>query len=373
MRFLHTADWHVGKELNGYDLTADHQVAFEQIKSLAQTEHVDAIVVAGDLYDRRFPREAAVATVNQELKELNLELGYPVLAVSGNHDSAIRLGTGSDWYQAMNFYLHTELAQAFEPVIVGDTQWFLLPYFELQAVRNYFHDDTIQSLPVAMEKIVAEMQAKFEPQYHQVLVAHFFAAGSSRTESETKVEVGGLNAVPTDLLAEFDYVALGHLHNPNALQLPRIKYSGSPLKMSTSEATIEKGVWIVDTKTQQVTWHALQPKHDLRLVTGAFDELVAGNETGNHDDYVAINLTDEQAIPDVMSRLRVVYPRILSLHRLHGAQIKSLATTKQVNVKQAPLALLADFYQLVTDGQQLNPAQQQWAKTSLEQVLKGDD
>lgn len=372
MRFLHTADWHVGKELNGYDLTPEHQVVFEQIKQIAQVEQVDAIVVAGDLYDRRVPREAAVAVVNQELKELNLDLGYPVLAVSGNHDSAIRLGTGRDWYQATNFYLHTELAQAFEPVVFGDTQWFLLPYFELQAARNYFHDDTIQSLSVAMEKIITTMKAQFDLRYQQVLVAHFFAAGSSRTESETKVEVGGLNAVPTDLLTDFNYVALGHLHNPGALQAATIKYSGSPLKMSISEATIEKGVWIVDTKTQAITWHALTPRHELREVTGAFDDLLAGSDSGSHEDYVAINLTDEQAIPDVMSRLREVYPRILSLHRLHSAQLKSLATAKQVNVQQAPLDLLADFYQVVTDGQSLNPAQREWAATSLQQVLKED-
>lgn len=370
MRFLHTADWHVGKSLHGYDLLNEQQHIFQQIEAIAIEQKVDAIVIAGDLYDRSAPSEEAVSELNAELQRLNLHDQLPILAISGNHDSAARLATGDAWYSATQFYLHTQLAQAFEPVVIGDTQFFLLPYFELQAVRNYFGDDEIHSVKVAMERIVAQMQDHFAPDKHQVLVAHFFAAGSSHTDSETKVEVGGLNAVPVDLLTEFDYVALGHLHNPNALKNPVIKYSGSPLKMSASEAELQKGVRIVDSATGESTWVPLKPAHDVRIIKGSFDDLMQKTDEGDRDDFVVIQLTDQEMIPDVMSRLRQVYPRIIALQRVNGPVQMKIDTT--IDPALDPMQLVAKFYDFATDGHNLNPEQKEWLTQSLQRVQKGE-
>lgn len=260
MRFLHTADWHIGKTLNGFSLLEDQQATFKQIEEIAEKNKVDAVVIAGDLYDRSVPSEVAVTTLNKMLQQLNLRDNLPLLAISGNHDSATRLSTGADWFALKSFYLSTDVASAFTPVTIGDTQFFLLPFFGIQEVRNYFNDDKIKNVNDAMKRIVDEMVRFFAPNKHHVLVAHFFAAGSKRTaDSETLIEVGGLSAVATDTLSPFDYVALGHLHNCNALNEEKIKYSGSPMKFSVSEAKQEKGVWLVDTDPFNVQWIPSNP------------------------------------------------------------------------------------------------------------------
>lgn len=371
MRFLHTADWHIGKNLNGFSLLADQQEAFAQIELLAKTEKVDAVVIAGDLYDRSVPNEAAVKALNQMLQKLNLTDHLPVLAISGNHDSATRLSTGADWFAFQHFYLNTTLAGAFQPVTIKDTQFFLLPFFGIQEVRNYFADETIKNVNDAMKRIVAEMKKHFAADKHHVLVAHFFAAGSQRTaDSETLIEVGGLSAVATDVLSPFDYVALGHLHNKNALQEEKIKYSGSPMKFSVSEAKQDKGVWVVDTDPFTVKWHPLTPVHDIHLLKGRFADLVQTAADHPQADFYDIELTDHERIFDVLNKLREYYPRIVSLHRAHQAQVITSSANKR-RAKEAPLDLLADFYQQ-TMGDQLTADQQKWAKQALTAIKKED-
>ena len=367
MRFLHTADWHIGKSLNGFDLLDDQQAVFEQIEGIAKKKAVDAVVIAGDLYDRSIPSEAAVRQLNAELAQLNLTDHFPVLAISGNHDSATRLGTGANWFAQTGLYLNTRLDSAFEPVTIGDTEFFLLPFFGIQAVRNHFGDDSIRDVNTAMARIVAAMQERFTPGKHHVLVAHFFAAGSQRTaDSETLIEVGGLSAVATTTLAPFDYVALGHLHNRNALHDDRVRYSGSPMKFSVSEADQEKGVWIVDTDPFKAEWVPLAPAHDIHRLTGSFADLVANREQHPRDDFYDIELTEHERIPDVLNKLREHYPKIVSLHRTHAAKQVD-PDHARARRKQSPIDLLADFYQQ-TMGIDLTATQRKWASDALSAV-----
>lgn len=372
MRFLHTADWHIGKTLNDFNLLADQQATFQQIEAIAQEQQVDAVVIAGDLYDRSIPNEASVKALNGMLQQLNLHDHFPVLAISGNHDSAPRLSTGADWFAYQSFYLSTDLVSAFTPITILDTQFFLLPFFGIQEVRNYFHDDQIKNINDAMQKIVTEMTKYFAPAKHHVLVTHFFAAGSKRTaDSETLIEVGGLSAVTTDVLAPFDYVALGHLHNHQALQDEKIKYSGSPMKFSVSEAKQEKGVWLVDTDPFQTTWIPLQPVHDIHLLKGAFADLIASAHQYSPADFYDIELTDQERIPDVLNKLREYFPKIVSLHRTHQAQQAQLNLNRK-RVQESPMDLLADFY-TQTMGNELTNRQKKWATEALAAVMKEED
>lgn len=369
MRFLHTADWHIGKKLHGYELWTEQEDAFQQILTLAQQKKVDAVVLAGDIYDRALPSEQAVATVNQMLQQINLTAQLPLLAISGNHDSATRLETGSPWFTATNFYLNTKLEQAFTPIELADTQFFLLPYFEPFAARQYFGDDKLRTIAQAMPKIVAAMQEKFKADKKHVLVAHFFAAGSQQSDSETKVTIGGLDAVPTDALAAFDYVALGHLHNETALHAERIKYSGSPLKFSVSEAQQQKGVWLIDTDPFQTEFLPLKPLRDVAEVTASFAQLTDPAYYGQleRDDYLAINLTDTKVIPNVMQELRKIYPYILSLSRENGREVTA-TSTPQIRTL-SPMALLADFFQETTT-QSLTTKQEKLAAVALKAAQK---
>lgn len=370
MRFLHTADWHIGKKLHGFDLVEEQNAAFEQVKKIALEQKVDAVVIAGDLYDRALPSEAAVEQLNQMIIELNLKLGKPILAISGNHDSAARLDTGHEWFKATQYFLTTNLAETIQPVEFEDTQFFLLPYFQPYQARNLFEDASLNDIETALKRIVEEMKTKFDPKKKHVLVAHFFVAGSSKTDSETKIEVGGLNAVPDKLLQDFDYVALGHLHNKDALRQERIKYSGSLLKFSTSEANLQKGVWIVDTDPFKCIFVPVIPLHDLIVLTKSYQELISPEMFNqiSPESYVAVKLTDKAIIPDVMNNLRNYYPRIISLERAYGRE-KNEIDRENVNLDLGPMQLLANFFHEITD-EELSAEQKKWAAESLSKLEK---
>ncbi|HJA22924.1 MAG TPA: exonuclease SbcCD subunit D [Candidatus Limosilactobacillus intestinavium] len=374
MRFLHTGDWHIGKNLAGYNLLADQHATFQEIRKIAQDKQVDAVVIAGDLYDRTIPSEAAIQELTKELATLNIKEHLPVLAISGNHDSATRLGIGHQWFVNNDFYLNTNFSDAFHPISIQNTQFFLLPFFGLQEVRNYFADDHIQNINTAMQKIVTKMKESFDPQSQHVLIAHFFAAGSKRTaESETMIEVGGLSAVNTDILKDFDYVALGHLHNKNALHEERVRYSGSPMKLSVSEATMEKGVWIVDTDPFKIQWVPLKPVHDIHVLEDSMDTLTNEQFAKNYakDDYYAIKLTDREIIPDVMNRLRQYYPQILSLSRKYGFSDPK-RYQQSTKTQLSPDKLFEDFFQQ-TIGTEMSAEQDKIMRKTLEEVMKEND
>jgi len=376
MRFLHTADWHIGKKLHGYDLLEEQRDAYEQIKAIAQAEQADAVVIAGDLYDRALPSESAVTTLDDMLVDLNRKQKFPLLAISGNHDSAVRLGYGQEWFASTDFYLRTSFGDSLKPIVMGNTQFFLLPYFEPIAARQYFQDDSIRTVNEAMVRLVAAMQALFDPAKKHVLIAHFFAAGSQHSDSETQVQVGGLNAVPVDLLAPFDYVALGHLHRKEALQNePKIKYSGSPLKFSTSEAEDTKGVWIVDTDIDPVTvtFKPLKPLHDLVVLTDSFDNLMDFDHDYpvTPDDFVAIELTDTTPISNVMQRLKTRFPKVVELQRVNQLEV-SQATLDVKQVQQDPLTLMTEFFEQARQHK-LTAQQVEWAQSTLQAALKEDD
>lgn len=368
MRFLHTADWHIGKKLHGYDLLADQRDSIDKIIHLAQEEAVDAIVIAGDLYDRSVPSVEAVELLNQKLIEINLEKKIPVLAISGNHDSSGRLATGAPWFKQTNFYLHTQLSEALHPIEMTDTQFFLLPYFEPIAARLYFDDERLTTIQAAMKRVITEMETLFDTTKKQVLVTHFFIAGGLRTDSETPIEVGGLNSVPYELLEKFDYVALGHLHSKNALTKGNVRYSGSPLKFSLSEINDEKGVWIIDTDELIPAFHALPPLRDIQSIEASFDELLqpAFYQRLNREQFWQISLTDRAVIPNMMNQLREVYPYILSVERLNGRETSQPFFERQR--EQNPQQVITTFFEEIT-GEILTEKQSKWLSEGLQTAL----
>lgn len=373
MRFLHTADWHIGKKLHGYSLLDDQEYVFKQILQIAKQEEVDGIIIAGDLYDRSVPSVEAVERFNQMIIELNLEEKFPVFAISGNHDSSVRLETGGPWFKQSSFYLHTQLKQAFQPIEFGNTQLFLLPYFEPSDARIHFDDnEEIRTIEKAMTYVVDEMKKQFKSGMSQLLVSHFFAAGSTKSDSETKLTVGGLDTVPLDLLEDFDYVALGHLHNKDALITEKIRYSGSPLKFSLSERNQEKGVWIVDVneKMVQSTFHPLRPKREIKELQGTFSELTqqAFYESIDRKDFMFIQLTDRAVIPNMMYQLRKVYPNILGVERLYGRENDQKTITREISMKKlSPLELSQQFFEEMTE-EALTKQQEEWLNESLDTI-----
>lgn len=372
MKVLHTADWHIGKKLHGYDLLPDQAYILDQIKKIAKDEAVDAIVIAGDLYDRSVPSEDSVRLLNQTIADWNLTEQFPLLAISGNHDSATRLATGAPWFNQAHFHLHTRLQEAFTPIEMKDTQFFLLPYFEPVDARIYFEDPDLRTIQAAMPKVIAKIQESFDPKKKHVLVSHFFVAGSSKTDSETKIEVGGLDGINGTLLQDFDYVALGHLHGKDALKMENARYSGSPLKYSLSEKDQTKGVWIVETETGEFSFRELSPLHEIQELQTSFEKLLtpAFYSTINREDYLSILLEDRAVIPNLMNQLRQVYPRIIQVERANGFETAVETRLKTENIKEkSPISLTEDFFTEVSQNE-LTPQQKSWIEEGLHTILK---
>ncbi|MEG0293043.1 exonuclease SbcCD subunit D [Enterococcus sp.] len=369
MRFLHTADWHIGKKLHGYDLLENQKAAMEEILAIAKKEAVDAIIIAGDLYDRSVPGIESIELLNKQFIQMNLEAELPILAVSGNHDSATRLATGGPWYKQRNFHLHTTLEEALVPVEFPEVQFFLLPYFEPIAARLYFEDDSLKTIGQAVARVVEAMASAFDPNKKQVLVSHFFVAGSLRTDSETSVEVGGLDAVPVDVFAAFDYVALGHLHSKNAIKEGKVLYSGSLLKYSLSEINDEKGVWLIDSQTMEPAFQALTPLQDIQHYQASFAELTDPTvyQTLDRQAFWHFEITDRAIIPNMMNQLREIYPFVLTVERTNGHDVV-VQTTKKRSKKVAPPVVLANFFNEVT-GEELTDQQREWLETGLTMAL----
>ncbi len=365
VRFLHTADWHIGKKLHGYDLLNDQKESINQIIEIAEKEKVEAIVIAGDLYDRAVPAVEAVELLNQKLIEINLEKKFPLLAISGNHDSASRLATGQPWYRLKNFQLHTKMTQAFEPIEFVDTQFFLLPYFEPMDASFYFQEE-IRTIQQAFEKVIPEIKKQFDPHKKHVLVTHFFITGSLRTESETTIEVGGLNGLSKELFKDFDYTALGHLHSKNAIRNGKIRYSGSPLKFSLSETNDEKGVFIVDTLTETVDFHPLKPIRDVKVLQASFQELLTPNYYQKLDRtcFWQFELKDRAIIPNMMNQLRSLYPFVLGVQRINGRN-ESVKLQELQKRSGKPEEMLTSFFEDIT-GDSLTKSQLKWLQEGIQ-------
>lgn len=372
MKILHTADWHIGKKLHGYDLLSDQAYIIDQIKKIAREEKIDVIIIAGDLYDRSVPSEDSVRLLNQTIADWNLTEEYPLLAISGNHDSATRLATGAPWFNQSNFYLHTQLRESFRPIEIENTQFYLLPYFEPVDARIYFEDPEIRTIQDAMPKVIRKIKESFDSEKKHILISHFFVAGSTKTDSETKIEVGGLDGINGRLLEDFDYVALGHLHGKDALKMPNARYSGSPLKYSLSEKDQLKGVWIIDTEEFGFSFRELSPLHEIQEVQAHFSTLLDPEfyTKIDREDYLSIVLKDRAVIPNLMNQLRQVYPRILQVERANGFEASIETRLKVESIKElSPIKLTETFF---TEVSQSTPTTQQkkWIEEGIHKVLK---
>ncbi|WP_127849095.1 exonuclease SbcCD subunit D [Lacticaseibacillus hulanensis] len=372
MRILHTADWHIGKSLAGFDLLDVQRRSFAQLCQVVRDQHVDAMIIAGDVYDRSLAAENVVDTVNDMLRTLNLDDKLPLLVISGNHDSAPRLATGHEWFANTGLYLNTTIAGAFKPVTIGDTQFFLLPYFEPRQAQVYFGNDSLTSIGASVARVIDGLVPLFEEGKHHVLVSHFFVAGSSHVgtnggSSETSVSVGGLDAVPVDIFAPFDYVALGHLHNRHALNAEKIQYAGSLVKYDVSEANMKKGCYILDTDTMVRKFIEIPQTPEFRHVTDSFDRIMdPDTDLGvAPDDYVQFTLTDTEVIPDLMNRLRERFPHCTGVDRATSVDLQQEMHAQIQDLD--PMALLTDFYADAL-GSPLSDGSRKWAEKTLAEV-----
>ena len=376
VKFLHTADWHIGRKLQGKDLLEDQQYVMNNLISKIDETKPDFLIIAGDLYDRSVPSKEATTLLQELLVKINIECNIPIFAISGNHDSRERLAIGEAWFSKHKFYLHTRLNQAFDKITIEDTNIYLLPYFEPFEVREYFEDATLTTHNSATKRVIDEIYKNIDMSKTNILVAHTFVSGGLETDSEREISVGTVENVAVEIFEKFDYVALGHLHNPNAIKEERIKYSGSPMAYSFSEATQTKGMRLVELTKEIFTeeFISLEQKRKLHNISTTYEEVFTKEFQLNFDcknDYFSMELSGLEGVTDPLPRIKEYYPNTLILKQKRNNNSDIEMKLDKEMLTKSPLELIEGFYNEQT-GSELTVGQKQVLVNIIDKVNRDE-
>lgn len=372
VKFLHTADWHIGRKLQGKDLLEDQQYVMNNLISKIDETKPDFLIIAGDLYDRSVPSKEATTLLQELLVKINIECNIPIFAISGNHDSRERLAIGEAWFSKHKFYLHTRLNQAFDKITIEDTDIYLLPYFEPFEAREHFEDATLTTHNSATKRVIDEIYKNIDMSKTNILVAHTFVSGGLETDSEREISVGTVENVAVEIFEKFDYVALGHLHNPNAIKEERIKYSGSPMAYSFSEATQTKGMRLVELTKEIFTeeFISLEQKRKLHNISATYEEVFTKVFQQNFDcknDYFSMELSGMEGVTDPLPRIKEYYPNTLILKQKRNNNSDSEIKFDKEMLTKSPLELIEGFYNEQT-GSELTVGQKRVLVNIIDKV-----
>lgn len=378
MRLIHTSDWHLGRIFHGVHLTDDQEHVLRQFVDLVADTKPDAVLIAGDVYDRAVPPPEAVALLDDVLSTITLKLKVPVVMIAGNHDSPERLGFGSRVMSEQGLHVFGPLSQGIEPVQLEDKygalNLYCLPYAEPPVVRQVF-DQEVQDHNGIFKLLVDETKKNHPSGRRSILMTHAFVAGGEESESERPLSVGGSGMVDASLFSDFNYVALGHLHRPQKAGFEHVQYSGSLMKYSFSEAEHKKVINIVEmdgkgeVKLEKVS---LLPRRDVRRVEGDLAEIIARAKTDNgKNDYLMVTLSDKQALLDAMGKLREAYPNVLHIERplltIDGKVVGNKADHRKIDDAQ----LFASFFSQVT-SEDLSEDEQKAYKSVVQEMMGSD-
>ncbi len=375
MKFIHLSDLHLGKRIYETSLIDDQRYILEQILDIIDREQPDGVMIAGDIYDKAVMPVEAVTLFDDFLNKLH-ERALLVYIISGNHDSADRLSFGARILSMGNIHIAPPYSG---PVFCTDTEdefgplhIYMLPFVKKSQVRVLFPDENIETATDALRTVFAK--TGINPAERNVLIAHQFITGSAISDSEEH-SVGGTDNVDASVFDDFDYVALGHLHGPQSISRETVRYCGTPLKYSFSEALHTKSVTIAELKEKgnvSLRTVPLTPLRDMRDIRGTYEELMfaGNNQTDGKNDFIRAILTDESDVPDAMARLRSVYPNILTLEydnkRTQGsAELKEAADVE----KKTPYEMFSEFY-FWRNNISMDPQQQKIINELIDMIWK---
>lgn len=376
MKLFHLSDLHLGKRLNETSLHEDQVHILAEIHRLAEEERPDAILIAGDVYDRSMPSAEAVLLFDDFLCRLS-RLRIPVMIISGNHDSAERLSFGGRLMELSGIHISPVYNGSVRAITLSDehgaVNFWLLPFIKPIHVRRYFPDAEIESYTDACRVAVEAMGV--DATARNVLITHQFVTGALPSESE-EISVGGTDNVDAAVFEDFDYVALGHIHGPQNVGSSRVRYCGTPLKYSLSEADHYKSVTVVELGAKgelQLRTLPLTPLRDVRELRGCFAEIMdrGFDRGGSASDYLYITLTDEEDIPEAVGRLQTLYPNILGLRydntRTRRDQVIEAAADVQ---RKSPLELFAELFEK-QNNRPLSEEQRSYMENLIESIREG--
>lgn len=373
MKFVHISDLHLGKRIYDFSMLDDQKHILGEILKVIDSEAPDAVLIAGDVYDKSIPSIEAVELLDDFLYELSGR-NLQVFLISGNHDSPERLAFASRLISLTGIHLSPVYSGAVEPVELTDgsglVDIYLLPFVKPAHVRRFFPDAKIESYNDALRTAVEALH--IDRSRRNVLVTHQFITGAARSDSE-EISVGGTDNVDAAVFDGFDYVALGHIHGPQNIGSERIRYCGTPLKYSFSEVSHEKSVTVVDMdKDGDLTVRTvpLRPLHDMREIEGTYEELTyrPAYEGTNTDDYLHITLTDEEDVPDAIGKLRLIYPNLMCLDYNNSRTRAAGMLSDIADVeRRSPLDLFGEFYEQ-QNGRPMSDEQEAFAREIMEKI-----
>ena len=377
MKLIHLSDLHIGKRVNEFSMAEDQKYILNQILEIIDREQPDCVVIAGDVYDKSIPSAEAVQILDDFLTRL-AGRKIPAAMISGNHDSPERLSFGAQLMKESGIYVSPVYDGQVQSIgfadEYGEVRVYLLPFLKPATVRHVYEKETVESYQDAVETAISHLP--LDTSCRNVLVAHQFAAGASRCESE-EMSVGGIDQVDVSVFDDFDYVALGHIHSPQSAGRPAVRYCGTPLKYSFSEAGQQKSVSVVELFEKgrvEIREVPLTPLRDMRKIRGTYLELTARSfyQGTNTEDYIQAILTDEEDIPDGMQKLRIIYPNLMRLEydnrrTRENRQIQQAADAEE----KSEAELFSQLYEL-QNNQPLDEEQKQFLEAVIRQV-KGEE
>lgn len=377
MKFIHLSDLHIGKRVNEFSMIEDQKYILKVILNIIDDEKPDGVLIAGDVYDKSVPSAEAVQLLDDFLCRL-AERKLPTYIISGNHDSAERLSFGGRLMDMSGIHLSPVYNGKVEPFTLtdeyGKVNIYMLPFIKPVNVRRFFPDSEIESYTDAIKVAVDSMNV--DEKERNIIVTHQFVTGASRSESE-EISVGGSDNVDVSVFDAFDYVALGHIHGPQKIGRESVRYCGTPLKYSFSEANHKKSVTVVEMGEKgkiEIRTVPLVPKRDLREIKGRYEEILLKEnyEGTNTEDYIHITLTDEEDIADAMNILRIIYPNIMKLDYDNKRTRSNQAVGMAENVeKKSPLELFSEFY-YDRNGQSMCEVQTAFMQNLIEEIWEDE-
>ncbi len=377
MKILHTADWHLGKVVNGFSRLDDQSYSLNLMLDEIADDDIDAIIMAGDLYDRVNPSQETLALANELITRIVDEMNIPLLMIAGNHDNPQLLEYGRPLFAKEQFYVEGQLKNDWKPVSIGPADFWLLPFADPETGRAIYGEDSIKDYEDLASYQVERIQSRMNPQRLNVLIYHGYiiyehADSIVRSDSERPLAVGNADLIPAEIFSAFDYVALGHLHQGQKVMSEQIRYSGSPLKYSKSEAHHQKSYTLIDIDKNKlnIQKRPFKQKRDLKILKGYFKDVVQESS----EDYVFIDLLDEHYVLDSMDRLQQAYPYLMGvsyIHRLLGEDHRQIFSKDRLEKKDL-VGMFEDFYQHF-HGHGMTEDQQSIVAESYLQVRKEEE
>ncbi|WP_026488576.1 exonuclease SbcCD subunit D [Butyrivibrio sp. XBB1001] len=379
MKLVHLSDLHLGKRVNEFSMIEDQEYILIQIINRIDEIKPDAVIIAGDIYDKSVPSEEAVRLWDDFLSKL-AKRKLEVYAISGNHDSAVRFAQNSRIIDQAGIHLspaydgklmHFTIPDEYSEKS-GDVNLYMLPFIKPAVVRSFYPEEDIKDYTDAVRVALEHADGSIDPTKRNILVAHQFVTGAERCESE-EITVGGLDNVDVSVFDDFDYVALGHIHGPQKVKRDTIRYSGTPLKYSFSEKDHHKSLTVVTVKEKgqvQIELVPFEPLRDLRQIRGTYEELSdkRNYEGTRREDYIHAVLTDEEDIPDAISKLRIIYPNLMKLtyDNTRTRENKVIEGATDIE-RKSPIELFEEFYEK-QNNQEMSDEQRELVSGLIESI-----